>query len=61
VIVAVGAREHQAGDWGAYTVDETARRHGVAVDEQTPDAAVAYARFPPPQTVRYEEGLLPEL
>jgi quercetin dioxygenase-like cupin family protein len=61
VIVAVGGREHQAGDWGAYTVDETARRHGVGVDEETRDPAVAYARFPPAQTVRYEEGLLPEL
>ena len=61
VIVAVGAREHQTGDWGAYTVDETARRHGVGVDEETTDARIAYARFPPARPVRYEEGLLPGL
>jgi uncharacterized cupin superfamily protein len=61
VIVAVGAREHQTGDWGAYTVDETARRHGVGVDEETADARIAYARFPPSRPVRYEDALLPGL
>jgi uncharacterized cupin superfamily protein len=61
VIVAVGAREHQTGAWGAYTVDETARRHGVGVDEETTDARIAYGRFPPSRPVRYEDGLLPGL
>jgi uncharacterized cupin superfamily protein len=60
-LVAVGSRQHQAGDWGAYVADELARRHGVAVDEDTPDAAVAYARFPSSQPTRYPDGLLPEL
>src|SRR5438270_7087286 len=31
-LLAVGAREHQTGDWGAYTVNEVARRHGISVD-----------------------------
>ena len=58
-ILAVGAREHQAGEWGAYTVDELALRHGVGVEEETDDAAIAYARFPKPQPTRYRDGLLP--
>jgi uncharacterized cupin superfamily protein len=59
VVLAVGAREHQTGDWGAYTVDELARRHGVGVDEETSDVDVAYARFAPPEPTRYGEGWLP--
>jgi len=60
-VLAVGAREHQTGDWGAYTVHEVALRHGVGVDEETSDAQRAYARFPSPQPVRYRDGLLPRL
>ena len=59
LIVAVGAREHQTGDWGAYTVDEAALRHGAGVDEETTDSS-AYARFPPSEPTRYQEGWLPE-
>jgi uncharacterized cupin superfamily protein len=58
-ILAVGSREQQAGDWGAYTVDETARRHGASVDEETTDSGRAYARFPKPVPTRYRDGLLP--
>jgi uncharacterized cupin superfamily protein len=59
-ILAVGAREHQAGDdWGGYTVDEIALRHGAGVEAETNDAGVAYARFPKPQPTRYRDGLLP--
>jgi uncharacterized cupin superfamily protein len=61
VVLAVGAREHQNGDWGGYSVDELALRHGVGVDEETSDAAVAYARFPKPAPTRYRHGWLPEL
>ena len=58
VVVAVGTRS--AGeDWGAYTVDETARRHGAGVDEETTEPSVAYARFPADRFRRYEEGWLP--
>jgi uncharacterized cupin superfamily protein len=59
VVLAVGAREHQTGAWGAYTVDELARRHGVGVVEETSDVDVAYARFAPPASTPYGEGWLP--
>ena len=60
-VLAVGAREHQTGDWGAYTVHEVALRHGAGVDEETTDAGRAYARFPTAKPVRYRDGLLPDL
>jgi uncharacterized cupin superfamily protein len=60
VILAVGAREHQAAaDWGGYTVDETAIRHGAGVEHETTDAEQAYAGFPQPEPTRYREGWLP--
>jgi len=59
-ILAVGAREHQTGDWGAYTVDEVALRHGVGVDEETADSSVAYARFGESKPTRYRDGWLPD-
>jgi uncharacterized cupin superfamily protein len=60
-VLAVGAREHQAGaDWGGYTVDEAALRHGAGVDRETTDADEAYARFPDRQPTRYGEGWLPD-
>ena len=69
-VLAVGAREHHtvrlpdgtlhgAPDWGAYTVDEAALRHGAGVEEETTDAEVAYARFPEPEPTRYRDGWLP--
>jgi quercetin dioxygenase-like cupin family protein len=72
VVFAVGALErHTTGsrvegtlqgrdDWGAYTVDDAARRHGAGVEHETNDAEVAYARFPGPEPMRYHEDLLPE-
>jgi uncharacterized cupin superfamily protein len=59
VVLAVGAREHQTGDWGAYVVDEVALRRGVGVEEETPDAVRAYARFPESEPAPYRDGLLP--
>ena len=70
VVVAVGAREHQTTrgpdgtlewvtDWGAYTVDEAALRHGAGVEEETADEEVAYARFPDSEPSGYREGWLP--
>jgi uncharacterized cupin superfamily protein len=59
VIVAVGARANQGPDWGAYTVDETAKAHGAGVDEETNDSNVAYAPFEPRVTTRYR-GWLPD-
>src|SRR5918992_630390 len=44
VVLAVGARENQEGPgWGGYTVDETALRHGVGVEQETNEAQEAYA------------------
>jgi uncharacterized cupin superfamily protein len=60
VVVAVGARERSIEEnWGTYTVDELAQRHGVGVEEETSDGDVAYAPFGPASFVRYPEGLLP--
>ncbi len=61
VVLAVGARDRSTGpDWGGYTEDETAQRHGAGVEEGTTDQAQAYARFPERRPTRYREGWLPE-
>jgi len=60
LVVAIGARDRSTGaDWGAYTVDEAAQRHGAGVAEETTDPAVAYARFPARRPSAYREGWLP--
>jgi uncharacterized cupin superfamily protein len=60
VVVAVGARDRSTGpDWGGYSVDEAALRHGAAVEQETTDAVRAYARFPRREPTRYREGWLP--
>jgi len=62
VVVAVGSREHQAGpDWGEYTVDEAAARHGASVERDTSDSAEAYAGLKRRRPARYRDGWLPEL
>jgi uncharacterized cupin superfamily protein len=59
VVVAVGAREHDGKpDWGGYTVDELALRHGAGVEEETTDANVAYAPVPRRSPTRYRTGWL---
>ena len=61
VVLAVGAREHQTGaNWGGYTVDEVALRHGVGVERETSDPGEAYARFPDRKPTRWRKGWLPE-
>jgi uncharacterized cupin superfamily protein len=61
LFVAVGARDRSTGeDWGAYTVDEAALRHGAGVEEETSDGARAYERFGPREPSPYREGWLPE-
>jgi hypothetical protein len=61
VVVAVGARDRSTGpDWGGYTVDETALRHGAGVETPTTVPAEAYARFERSTLFRYPEGLLPD-
>ena len=61
IVLAVGARDRSTGpDWGAYTVDETAQRHGAGVDRETTDPKEAYDRFGKGGLTRYREGWLPE-
>jgi glyoxylate utilization-related uncharacterized protein len=70
VVFRVGARENHTyrtpdgsidgtDDWGVYTVDEVALRHGAGGEQETTDATVAYARFPEPVQTRYRDGWLP--
>jgi uncharacterized cupin superfamily protein len=60
VVLAVGARDRSLGpDWGGYTADDVARRHGVSVDQDTTDADQAYAPFMRRTDARYGEGWLP--
>ena len=60
-LLAVGTREHQGTpDWGVYTVNELAQKHGAGVEAETSDPDVAYARFPDPEPTRYREGWLPD-
>jgi uncharacterized cupin superfamily protein len=61
LVLAVGARDRSTRpDWGGYTVDEAALRHGAGVEEETTDAKQAYARFEKREPTRYREGWLPE-
>jgi len=60
LVLAVGARERSTGaDWGAYTVDAAALRHGAGVVRETTDPAEAYARFGNSRLTGYREGWLP--
>ena len=61
LVLAIGARIKSTGpEWGGYTVDETARRYGTSVDEDTTDQVQAYAQFPRRRPTAYREGWLPE-
>ena len=60
IVIAIGARAHQEGpDWGGYTADETATRHGVGVAEDTNEPEKAYAGWIRRQHAGYQEGWLP--
>jgi uncharacterized cupin superfamily protein len=58
LVLAVGARSKEQ-QWGAYTVDEAALRHGAGVERETTEGSEAYARFPPYELTRYG-GWLPD-
>jgi uncharacterized cupin superfamily protein len=59
VVLAVGARERSTGpEWGGYTVDEAALRHGAGVEQETTEATEAYAPVPRRQPTEYREGWL---
>ena len=61
IVIAVGARDRSVDnpDWGGYTVDETARRHGVSVEEDTSEPDEAYAHLHRRRPARYRDGWLP--
>ncbi len=60
VVLAVGARDRSTGpDWGGYTVDEAALRHGAGVEQETTEPEQAYASVPRRKPTRYREGWLP--
>ena len=60
LVLAVGARDRSVGpDWGGYSVDEAALRHGAGVEQETTEPDVAYARFPEREPSRYREGWIP--
>jgi len=47
LVLAVGARDKSVGpEWGGYTVDETAARHGASVERDTTRPEEAYAHLP---------------
>jgi uncharacterized cupin superfamily protein len=59
-ILAIGAREHQAGPgWGGYPYSEVAMKHDASAESETTKAKVAYARFPDSQPTEYQDGWLP--
>ena len=60
VVVAVGARDKSVDnpDWGGYTVDETALRHGAGVEQETTEAEEAYAGLTRRQPTPYQPGWL---
>jgi uncharacterized cupin superfamily protein len=59
VVVCVGSRTTATREhWGAYTVDETAQRHGACVERETPSPAEAYAAYPEPTATRCRAGWL---
>ena len=60
VVLAVGARDKSVtDDWGGYTADPVAAKHGVSVERDTTDAGEAYAPFPRRERTSYRDGWLP--
>jgi uncharacterized cupin superfamily protein len=59
VVLAVGARGLRRKGL-VYVPSETARRHGVSVDEETTKPTEAYAGLPRSSRVAYRDGLLPD-
>jgi len=61
LVLALGARDRSIGpDWGGYTVDEAAARHGASVDQETTEPKEAYAKVPRRQPTRYRDGWIPD-
>jgi uncharacterized cupin superfamily protein len=61
VVIAVGARAHAGSpDWGGYTVDEAALRHGAGVEQETTEPLEAYAPVQRRSPARFRDGWLPD-
>jgi uncharacterized cupin superfamily protein len=59
-VLAVGARVASTGDdWGAYTVDEAAQKHGAGVAHETKDELQAYGHLTKRELTGYRDGWLP--
>ena len=60
LLLAVGARDKSVGEnWGGYTVDETAAKHGASVDKETTKPPEAYAKVAKRAPTRPGEDWLP--
>jgi uncharacterized cupin superfamily protein len=59
-VLAMSSRQYMGTpEWGGYTVDAVALRHGAGVEQGTTDADVAYARFGDSRPTSYRDGWLP--
>ena len=59
VVLALGAREHSGTpEWGGYTVDEAAHRHGASVERDTTEPQEAYAGLTRRTPVAFRDGWL---
>jgi hypothetical protein len=58
-MLAVGARDRTHGpEWGGYTVDAAAQRHGAGVAQETTDPKQAYDGLTKRRSTRFREGWL---
>jgi len=61
IVIAVGARDRSVGpEWGGYTRDQVAAKHGVGVPVDTTEPDVAYKPFTRRVTTAYRDGWLPD-
>src|SRR4051812_13430572 len=56
-LLVIEGEERTIRQWGVYTVDETALRHGAGVQRETTEGSEAYAPFPPYELTRYRDWL----
>jgi uncharacterized cupin superfamily protein len=61
VVVAIGARDRSVDnpDWGGYTPDETAAKHGASVTQETSDPNEADSHLGYRRLAPYRDGWLP--
>jgi uncharacterized cupin superfamily protein len=61
LLLAVGARDESVGEnWGGYTVDETAAKHGASVEQDTTRPPEAYAKVAKREPTRTGDDWLPD-